>query len=369
MTDTTAETKKPAKAPMPSADFELELVAGSAKSAATDAKATKGELLMISPDLIDEIPGFNVRVETPDYKEHVETIKKSIIANGFYANKPLAAYVVKEDGKSRFKVTDGHTRLRAAKDAIFEGAEIAAIPVVVKPQTQTAEDLMVALVQDNEGRPLNPYERAIVVKRLEGFGWDNPTIATRLGITERYVGDLKVLAGAPAKVRDMVLKGKVSPTEAIKQLRRDAGKAADVLADAVKSAEASGKKKATAKNVKQSAAETTEDSGDEGGANVVDKNGKRITTLKVTFKQSDIVEKDVLRPYMMFNDAAWWDWVDDKKSHMVINETTKIEVTITQPTPAEEAEDESETEGGEDEGASVDHAAGDTAEEEDNGGL
>ena len=376
MTEAT-ETKKPAaKAAMPSQKFDLELTAGSSKSAATAAKATKGELLNVPVDAVVQIPGFNVRVETQDYKDHVETIKKSIIANGFYQNKPLSVYAGKdESGANVFFLTDGHTRLRAVKDAIFEGADISTIPVVVKPQTNTPEDLMVALVQDNEGRPLNPYERAVVVKRLEAYDWDNKTIADRLGVTERYVSDLKVLAGAPAKVRDMVLKGKVSATEAIKQLRKDAGGAAEALASAVKDAEAKGKKKATAKNVK--AASGGADNGGEGedeGVSLsrVEKNGKLHTTLKYRFKQGQIVEKDEIKPVWLFNDAAWWDYVDDKtKTHVVINETIAIDVKITSAVPEEDDTDEGD-DGAEAEGdapaqiedASVDHASGD-----DNGGL
>lgn len=369
MTDTT-EKKAPAKAAMPDQKFQLELTAGSAKSAASDAKATKGEMLFVSPDLIVEIPGFNVRVETPDYKEHVKSTKDSIIANGFYPNKPLSVYAGKNgEGKNVFFLTDGHTRLRAVKEAIFEGAEITSIPVVVKPQTNTAEDLMVALVQDNEGRPLSPYERAVVVKRLEGYGWDDATIAQRLAVTPRYVSDLKVLAGAPAKVRDMVIKGKVSATEAIKQLRKDAGGAADTLMEGIKKAEAKGKAKATAKDTKKD-----DDGGDadETGTTLsaVERNGKLHTTLKYRFKAGDILPKDTIKPVWMFLDARWWNYVDEKaKTDVVIEETVTFEIKIVSDVPAEEDDgDDTGSEDGETAALtdqSVDHADGD----ETNGGL
>lgn len=371
MTDAATAKKAPAKAPMPSPKFETEFTPGSAKSAATDAGAKKAEMLMISPDQIEVIDGFNVRIETPDYKEHVANVKNSIIANGFYSNKPLAVYVLKtEDGKSRFGLIDGHTRLRAVKDAIFEGAAIEAIPVVVKPQTNTAEDLMVALVQDNEGRPLNPYERAIVVKRLEGYGWDDKTIAEKLGVTDRYVADLKVLAGAPAKVRDLVLRGKVAATEAVKQLRKDAGKAAAVLDAAVKDAEAKGKSKATAKNVKAAKGEkpakkAKASAKPQNGVTVsVEDNGdRRTTTYRYVYAQGAIVDTAEIKPVWALNESAWWDYVDEKqdRDHVVINDNVEITISFESAVPAED-------DAGDGDEGSVDHAAG-GGEGDDNGGL
>lgn len=392
MTDTTAATTP--KKPIPAQKFDLELVSGSAKAAANAAGATKADMLNVDPAHLHEIPGFNVRVETPDYLAHIEDLAQSMVANGFYPNKPVAAYVAKDEDGTRFMLTDGYTRLRAVTRARELGAEIATIPVVVKSQTQTVEDLTVALVQDNEGRPLNPFERAIVVKRLEGFGWDDATIASRLGITTRFVSDLKVLAGAPAKVRDLVVRGKVSGTEAIKSLRKDGAKAGDTLSAAVKDAEAKGKTKATGKdvkNVKAAAEPKTVKFGRTITAREV--GGKQHTTIAYNYKQGQIVETVEMKAAWLFNDADWWDYVDEKsKEHVVINEDISISVTIVTalkdesgaPVVGDAAVDETfgitdQSEGGEGEsedGPSIDHAAGgDDAEApvadpaEDNGGL
>lgn len=389
MTDTNTASA-PKKATIPAQSFDVELTPGSSKSAISTTKATKGEMLNVDPALIREIPGFNVRIETPDYLQHIETIALSMVANGYYQNKPLGVFAAKDDDGNYFALTDGHTRLRAVARARELGAEINTVPVVVKPQTQTMEDLIVALVQDNEGRPLGPYERAIVVKRLEGFGWDDETIANRLAVTPRYVSDLKVLAGAPASVRDLVVKGKVSATEAVKQLRKDPAKASEVLRNAVKTAESTGKVKATAKDVKKATGENAGGDADEKtGVSMTkaERGGKLHATITYRFKQGDIVETDKIRPVWLFNDAAWWDYVDEDtdKDHVVINETISFEVKIVSAIPADEQDGENEqdadaaleaagqiedqTDGAEGEGEgepSIDHASGDAG---DTGGL
>ncbi len=240
-----------AKIAIPESTFDPDLlVGGSAKKALETISATKGELYYASPDELVEIPGFNVRVETPEYLEHIEQIALSIQANGFYPNKPLGGFAGKLDGADVIYITDGYSRRRAILRARELGAEIDKIPVVLKAQGTTIEDLTVALVQDNEGRPLTAMEKAIVAARLRGFNMTNVEIAQRFGCTDRYVEDLLVLAGAPKKVRDFVIAGKVSPTEAIKQVRKNPERAGDVLLVAVQTAAGAGKSKATSKHVK-----------------------------------------------------------------------------------------------------------------------
>lgn len=252
--------KASTKMTLPSVNLDLTLTAGKMK-ASTAAASGKSTEYIVKVDQLRTIPGFNVRVtETDDYRADLEALKQSIREHGFYANKPLAGYIGKEGDEDVIYVTDGHRRLAAVQEINDEDVdgkeEIEGLPVVLKPADATLADLTIALVQDNSGRPLTPYEMGVVVQRLQNMkdGEGNPVyakadIARKLSITERYIDDLNVLVDAPAKVRTAVLEGTVSSTLAIQELRRNPKKAEERITAAVAKAKASGKSKATKKDV------------------------------------------------------------------------------------------------------------------------
>jgi len=240
---------------IPSAEFNTEIVPGVAKAAlsAAGAKAESNGLFMVPVGALRVIEGFNVRVTgTKDYEAGINELANSIMQEGFYKDKPLVGYVGKDGEDDVIFLTDGHRRLEATKRAIANGAgEIERLPVIVKPSTTNMVDLTVALAKT--GTPLTPYEMAIIVKRLAGYGVEEGQIALRLGVTKRYVSDLQVLLSAPAKVRSLVMDGKVSATLAIQAMREDAGTAAEKLTEAVKKAKELGLDRATGKHVNMAA--------------------------------------------------------------------------------------------------------------------
>jgi ParB family chromosome partitioning protein len=252
-----------AKMTLPAVNLDLTLEKGRMK-AITEAATGKSTEYVVRVDQLRTIPGFNVRVrETDDYRQHLDALKQSIRENGFYANKPLAGYIGKEGDDDVIYVTDGHTRLEAVQEinaeALNPGEGLEGLPVVLKPADSNVADLTIALVQDNSGRPLTPYEMGVVVQRLAGMkdGDGNPMftkaeIARKLSITERYIDDLNVLVGAPAKVRTAVLEGSVSSTLAIQELRRNPKKAEERITAAVQKARSQGRTKATRKHVENS---------------------------------------------------------------------------------------------------------------------
>jgi len=249
-----------AKMTLPSDTLDLTLEAGKRK-AMTAAATSKGEAFNVRVDQLRTIPGFNVRIrETDDYRSHVEELKQSIRENGFYPNKPLAGYIGKDGEEDVIFVTDGHTRLEAVQEINAEDVDgketLETLPLVLKPADSSINDLTIALVQDNNGRPLLPYEMGIVVRRLQnardGEGqplFSKADIARKLSITERYIDDLNVLVSAPAKVRNAVLNGEVAATLAIQELRKNPKKAEERITTAVTKAKASGKSKATKKDI------------------------------------------------------------------------------------------------------------------------
>lgn len=196
--------------------------------------------------------GFNVRVHDAEYKAHIRQLADSIKSNGYMQDKPLAGYVADQDGVSIIIITDGHSRLTAYDMAVSEGMEPFPLPVVTKPRGTSMEDLTIALVTSNSGRPLTPYELGLVVKRLVGYGMETKDIAKRIGKGKAYIEGLLDLTAAPKALRDMVTTGKVSATLAVETMKQHGAKeAAKVLGAGVKEATASGKDKVTKKVVKK----------------------------------------------------------------------------------------------------------------------
>lgn len=234
---------------LPTANFEPTLTQGKTVPAMTKAGADKGELWQVPVENIRVLEGFNVRImDTPRAKEAHDELVNSITVNGFYPDKPLAGYVAMEGDEEVIYIQDGHRRFAATQAAIGAGAPIEKLPVVVKPAATSLEDLTVAMMQSNSGEPLTMYEQALLVKRLVNYNMAKDDIAKRLSKTPRHIDNLLVLAGVPAKVRDMIVAEDVSATQALKEMRKNPAKAVQVLTDRVKAANAKGKTKAAPKD-------------------------------------------------------------------------------------------------------------------------
>jgi ParB family chromosome partitioning protein len=233
--------KTAAKITMPSSKFSMALAAGSVEPAMKSAEAKSTKLFRVPVAKIEQMPGFNVRVQSADYLAHRDSIAESIRENGYDMTKPISGYVHKaEGGANIIYVTDGHTRLDAVNKLNAEdgATQIETLPVLVHPGDKTLTDLTVALHTSNTGRPLTPFELGVVVKRLlKEDGAEKGAIAKRLAVTPRYLDDVLLLVNGPKAVRDAVLDGSVSSTLAIQELRKSPEKAAEKIADAVAKSE------------------------------------------------------------------------------------------------------------------------------------
>jgi ParB family chromosome partitioning protein len=177
--------------------------------------AREGTLVMVPFDAIHPIADFNIRVHTPDYEEHVERIKDSIKKYGFFRHMPLKVFPAQENGQNLLYLAGGYTRFDAAKRAVAEGYKMTRLPVVPTQKGTTMDDLLIGLDRDNDGRPLTPFEKGILVKRLQALDNDEDEIATALGVTKRYVSRLLTLMAAPKQIHNMVIGGEVSAELAI----------------------------------------------------------------------------------------------------------------------------------------------------------
>jgi ParB family chromosome partitioning protein len=239
-------------ASLPSADLQLDITAPSALAAHLKSLGAtgSGESWDIAPTHLDVIGDFNVRIRnTEAWEEQVASLMESIRANGFLRHKPIAVVADATAEGTHLWIVDGHTRYEAVSRLINEGVEIERVPIILSPKTTTFEDMLVNLVTSNTGKPLTPYEMSLVVKRLQNYGWGDTRIATRLGMTTPYVSHLSVLAGAPAKIRNQVVAGKLSATEAVAIVRKHGGKASEVVEKAAEKARIEGKARITRKTV------------------------------------------------------------------------------------------------------------------------
>jgi ParB-like chromosome segregation protein Spo0J len=204
----------------------------------------RSDVFKLNPALIQEEPGWNVRVEGPELDAHIRGLANSIKEIG--VQQSLTVYM-----KGEIPVlTDGHLRLCAVRLAISEGAEIKTVPVQVEARYCNEADRVLSLLTRNSGKPLTPLEQAEVVKRLLGFGWVRGQITARTGMSSTNYDNLLCLGAAPAAVTEMVKNNEVSATTAVKVIKQDGHtEGTETLKTAVAKANQEGKTKATAKHL------------------------------------------------------------------------------------------------------------------------
>lgn len=229
---------------LPAADFQLDLAPGAIKQFKTQHRRSDA-MSFVSPEELEVIPGFNVRVRDASYAAHVRALADSMKADGFKVDKPITVYVAAgPDGTDRCFITDGHSRFEALKLANAEGAGIEQVPVVILSKAVSMEDLTVDLVRSNSGRPLSMYETAVVVKRLLNAEYSEEEIAAKLGFTATHVRNLAVLAAAPKTIVNLIIDGRLSSSMAVEMIKKHgAQEAARILKDAAAQAQADGKDK------------------------------------------------------------------------------------------------------------------------------
>lgn len=224
--------------------FDKEAIApGSIKGGMSALQAGRRDLWQVEPDKLKVIPGFNPRVENDEYEAHVRALADSIKEEGFYQDQPLGGYAAKENGEDVVYIYSGHSRLAAVKIAIAEGAGIQHVPVVVSAAGMSMEDLTIALLRGNSGKPLTYYESAVVCQRLFKFGYDIDKIAKHTGFAAGVIRNRLTLMSAPLKLKMMVANGEISPTLALEMFEEYGDKVLEKLDEAVQTAKENGKDK------------------------------------------------------------------------------------------------------------------------------
>lgn len=365
---TQTKAKDSNKAPPGPAAKMPEVASGNAKNALAALEAGKGSPThMIAPDKLRIIPGFNVRIhETTSYATELDDLKNSIISEGFYQSKPLTGFVGKEGDEDVIFVTDGHRRLEAVRAALADGAEIPALPVVLRDSKTSMVDLNVALIKENTGRRLTFYENAIVVNRLLKGGLKDEEISDRLNFTKRAVDDFILLITAPRSIRNAVREDKISGSEAVRIIRKhanlnDKGKKAEaVVQKMLDKAAKRGADKATRKDSgdapvrakTRGKSETATEDGDEEVTSKV-----RMTTFETNWNISagqSFDLKEVRYFKNLFGDSDWFVPDEQKAGWATATEDVQFKAVIRRPkkddAPAakeEESDESEESEGSE----------------------
>lgn len=172
-------------------------------------------LYMIKVDNIHVKEGFNVRLPTEQYEQHIERLKESIIEDGFHDHEPIGVFVdEQEPGEHKVFVHSGHSRLEAVKRAIRQGVEINSIPCIMMPKGTNRQDITLSLITSNEGKPLEPLERAAVLKMLVKYGMKINEIARRTSLSERTVRYALTMMESPQELLDLIVQEKVSYSKA-----------------------------------------------------------------------------------------------------------------------------------------------------------
>ena len=215
----------------------------SLKSLAKSGFATaKGNYFHVRPEAIVIDPSYNARKDYGDMDE----LKRQIVAVG-RIKEPLT--VEFKDGA--LSLIEGHRRLRAVSELNAEGQTIiSAVPILIESMDEVEK--IVDLVVSNDGKNFNMLEQGIVFKRLKDAGLKGKEIAEKVGKTQAHVSNCLKLANAPEEIQEQINAGSLSSANALELIRENKGNAEEAVKaveEAVQSAKAEGKTKATQKTM------------------------------------------------------------------------------------------------------------------------
>lgn len=204
---------------------------GQLKGSTDVQQMSKGDGFSVAPELILEQKDFNTRgafMEPGEYFEqgHIKAhIRK--LADAYKRGDYVPPLVVKViDGK--IYVRDGHCRRRALNLAISEGAEIKMVQVVEQRGDEAAQTLLV--VTSNDGQPLTVLERAVILGRLESYGWAKNQIAEAVGLTVSHVTNMLKMLDMPIAIKQAVQRDQISATHALELFNKHGSQAVEIIA-------------------------------------------------------------------------------------------------------------------------------------------
>lgn len=179
------------------------------------AAGGRSDLFRVDPRKLTIEAGWNCRDFTsPENLDHIAELKHSIAAKGVQE-----ALTVRMDGE-KIILTNGECRLRAVRELIDDGIDVALIPVQVEPRYANEADHVESQIVRNSGKPFTPLEQSAVFIRLINLGRSEADLAAVAGYTVERVRQIASLNTATEKVKKLIRVGQISATMAQRALER-----------------------------------------------------------------------------------------------------------------------------------------------------
>lgn len=219
------------------------------KDVPMDIRSSRGKpSQLVLLDNLYIVPGMNVRLDTPEWNDHIEWLTGRILEEGFREDQPLLVFATKDDaGQIKYGIISGESRFHATHRANKRGADITALPVYLAAEGMSVEEMTIQLATSNTSKPFTPLESAILAQRFSKWGRAPAEIALIMKVSLNYVLQLLKIARAPNRIRAMIQDGSVPFQVALAALNNDPANAVENLEKGVIAAKAAGRDRATAK--------------------------------------------------------------------------------------------------------------------------
>lgn len=216
-----------------------------------------GELIRADAEKIDYFsihvePGFNPGGRTEEDDDDDDELYRFIVKHGVLALPQME--VRPREGGGVF-IVDGHRRHKQIGRAIESGEFVpdkktGKYPIAIKQFMGNDLDRLYHIRKSNKKKTLKPMQLAeLCIRARDGFGQTVEQIAEGFLCSVSAVRDALALGGANHDVQQMVVKGEVSKTTAVRTVKTHGEKAGPVLKEAQHAAQMQGKSKVTAKQL------------------------------------------------------------------------------------------------------------------------
>jgi len=136
----------------------------------------KEEVLLVPPEDINIIDGFNASNRTDDISDIIDSIQENGVLE------PLQGYI---ENNALF-LTSGHRRLESVKQLIKLGVDIREVPFITKPKLTPDQQMFDVLIH-NGGKPLTELQEGEMFEKAIKHGYKQEEIAKKIGKTQAHV--------------------------------------------------------------------------------------------------------------------------------------------------------------------------------------
>lgn len=146
--------------------------------------------------------------------EGIEELAESLDENG-----QIMPGRVDVDADGNFYLTDGERRYRALWLLKNKGRDVKMMVIVNHGKT-TEEDRIIQMFTTQDGMQLKPFEVSELIRRLFNFGYNQTTVAKKLGKSVSYVNQMLEFSRETEGVKNMVKEGHIS-VSAVAKIKKE----------------------------------------------------------------------------------------------------------------------------------------------------